>query len=264
MAVVVGWTEQTLTELARADVPSFARGDRSVYWRDDAFFGVFSLGTQRPEDLEESWELFRSLRVASYVFADARRFRPEGTPGPLFEKLVRIGPSLAREFPRVERSVVVLPDDWTAVWWRGAATTLEWRDISVEVATSPEEAWARLPAPESLATSVERLTRAFEEADIVRATREALLDDPARRADQVARRLGLSLRALQRELASAGSSFVSLRVEARLERAVELLESSDEKLATIAERLGFRSRAHFGVWFRGRTGRAPSELRPRR
>ena len=261
MARLADWTEQPLDALARAEQRAYARGERTVYWRDGAFFGLFSVGTQRPQDLQESWRLFRTLRVARHVFADARRFRPEGTPGALFESLVRNGPSLAREFPRVERSVIVPPNDWTAVWWRGAATTLEWRDISVEVAASIEDAWARLPSRDSLPASVADLTRAFEEADVVRATRKALSDDPARGASEVARGLGLSLRVLQRELALAGSSFVRLRLEARLERAIELLESSDDKLATIAERLGFRSRAHFGVWFRDHTGRAPSEHR---
>jgi AraC-like DNA-binding protein len=77
------------------------------------------------------------------------------------------------------------------------------------------------------------------------------------------RMLGCSTRALQRALASASTSFRAEVTAARLKLASDLLGASDEKIATVAERVGFDSAGHFTRWFRQQSGVMPSQYRAR-
>lgn len=74
-----------------------------------------------------------------------------------------------------------------------------------------------------------------------------------------AKQLGVSARSMQRLLAEAGSSFRAEQADARFRAASELLES-DDKLATVAARLGL-SEDGLTLLVRGRTGLTPAELR---
>ncbi len=85
----------------------------------------------------------------------------------------------------------------------------------------------------------------------------------ARRPDirLVAEMGGMGVRTLQRRLAEAGVSFARLVAEARLDKAVRLLEDPGIKLVDIALELGFSDHAHFTRAFRQWTGIAPREFR---
>ncbi len=256
------WEERPLSDLGTASSPVYVRARSAVYWRVDDLLGVFAIAPQTPEDLELTREVFCAIRTPFRIFADARRFRPAGSPGEIFHALLRNGRALAEQMARVNRAVVVAPSDWTAIWWRGAVTTLEWSSIHPAVAHSVDEAWSLLDAPAALAEEVAALTSALSpERNVAQQAENHLWQTPALGLPDLARRLGVSTRALQRELAAAGDSFAALRARARLQRATELLQSSDEKVSSIARAVGFRSVAHFGAWFRARTGRAPGELR---
>jgi len=257
-----GWKERALSELGTASDPGYFRARATVYWRVEDVLGMFAIAPQMPEDLELSGDVFRAIRTPFRILADARRFRPAGSPGEIFHMLLRNGRALAEQIARVNRSVVVAPSDWTAVWWHGAATTLEWASIHPTVAHSMDEAWSLLDAPPGLAAEVAALTSVMSPGrDVAQRAERHLQETPTLGLADLARRLGVSTRALQRELAAEGDSFAALRARARLQRATELLRSSDEKISAIARAIGFRSRAHFGAWFRARTGRAPGELR---
>jgi AraC-like DNA-binding protein len=76
-----------------------------------------------------------------------------------------------------------------------------------------------------------------------------------------ARTLGTTPRGLQRNLQDLGTSFRAERARARLDVAARMLARGDAKMAAIAAAVGFRSLPAFSAWFRGETGRMPSEYR---
>lgn len=89
--------------------------------------------------------------------------------------------------------------------------------------------------------------------------REALEEDLTLAV--VARRIGRSVRSLQRTLAEAGTSFRAETARLRVERARELLERSELKVEAIARAVGMRSPSSFVATFRALTGATPTEYR---
>jgi AraC-like DNA-binding protein len=80
---------------------------------------------------------------------------------------------------------------------------------------------------------------------------------------EVARNLGMSERTLRRRLSDEGVGFRALRNTAQLDRAAELLASSDASLSQIALACGFGDASAFGrAWRRSRSA-PPSRSRPR-
>lgn len=91
-----------------------------------------------------------------------------------------------------------------------------------------------------------------------------LLADADADLPRVARAVALSSRSLQRRLGELGTAF-SLEVRrARIERAKRLLVTTDEKLATVAARVGFSSASTFAEAFARDVGEPPSAWRARR
>lgn len=88
-----------------------------------------------------------------------------------------------------------------------------------------------------------------------------LKESPTHAIGEVARSLGMSVRALQRACGDQGTTFRELHRRALLERARALLSESDLKIEGIARELGLRSRSHFMALFRSATGTTPSEYR---
>jgi AraC-like DNA-binding protein len=78
--------------------------------------------------------------------------------------------------------------------------------------------------------------------------------------EKAARRLHRSTRSLQRALIATGSSFRSEQLKARLAAAEELLSSSDDKLTTIAARLGLTEQG-LNRLIRDRLGLTPDAWR---
>lgn len=66
---------------------------------------------------------------------------------------------------------------------------------------------------------------------------------------------------LQRRLADEGTSFRELLHEARLSRALLLLQTTDQAVGWISEEVGFASPSRFSARFRERYGLRPSEVR---
>ena len=78
---------------------------------------------------------------------------------------------------------------------------------------------------------------------------------------QIALRLGLSARSLQRHLQGERTSLLALRNRARRERAEELLRHPDLPIKRIAHLLGYDSAPSFSRAFRRWTGRTPADFR---
>jgi transcriptional regulator GlxA family with amidase domain len=101
-------------------------------------------------------------------------------------------------------------------------------------------------------------TAIFEEgATLVRAE----CDGPIT-ANELARRLATSPRQMRRSFAEAGgTSFRSCLLEARMERAAELLASTDLPVAEIARAVGYSGPSQFTKAFRRAYDATPSEHR---
>lgn len=80
---------------------------------------------------------------------------------------------------------------------------------------------------------------------------------------EVADALGMSTRTLKRRLAEEATSFSDVTEDARRERAMELLQTTELPLDEIAERLGYSDQANFGRAFRRWTGGTPAAFRRR-
>lgn len=101
------------------------------------------------------------------------------------------------------------------------------------------------------------------ETDLLRHIRTACLNNRGTfpKADEMADRLGLSLRTLQRRLADTGKSYQTIIDEVRTSLALEFLTNTSLSVAEIAERTGFSESASFRKAFRKWTGRTPSAYR---
>lgn len=78
---------------------------------------------------------------------------------------------------------------------------------------------------------------------------------------EVARRLGMSRRTLQRRLEEHDYSYTELRDEVREQRAHELLAEPDRTIRSIAHELGYSQISSFHRAFKRWTGQTPSEAR---
>ncbi len=90
------------------------------------------------------------------------------------------------------------------------------------------------------------------------------LPDGLPRASQVARRLGMSARTLQRRLGQDGQSFQALADGARRDAAESLLVGGDHSLAEVAFLTGFSDQSAFQRAFKRWTGRTPAAFREAR
>ena len=80
----------------------------------------------------------------------------------------------------------------------------------------------------------------------------------------IARKLGVSARTLQRKLAEEGTTFQALRDETRLEMALHYTKATVLCFSEITYLLGFSDPNSFFRFFREKTGKTPSEVRASR
>jgi AraC-like DNA-binding protein len=95
----------------------------------------------------------------------------------------------------------------------------------------------------------------------VAAVRAMIADDAPAELGRIAARLGMSPRTLQRQLRAAGTSFHAEVTSTRITRAKELLLGTEQKVAAVARRVGYRSEQHFIRLFRTATGATPARWR---
>lgn len=111
----------------------------------------------------------------------------------------------------------------------------------------------------------EQLSRLPKSESLVERARRVLADEPELHSSgELARKLGVSERALRRRLAEAGTSFREQRDDALRHRAIALLEQPELSLTQIAERLGFADSASFSRAFARWVGEPPGRFRKRR
>lgn len=81
------------------------------------------------------------------------------------------------------------------------------------------------------------------------------------RLDQVAEKVSIKPRTLQRRLAAAGTSYTQLVNELRFEFAAKLLENPVVPIASVAKQAGFGNHSGFSRAFCAWTGVTPSQYR---
>lgn len=81
--------------------------------------------------------------------------------------------------------------------------------------------------------------------------------------NELARRVNLSPRTLNRRLKEEGASYKDLSSSIRKDKAVELLKTTDLPIEQIAERLGYSNLSNFYRAFRSWTGDTPGNFRKR-
>lgn len=93
--------------------------------------------------------------------------------------------------------------------------------------------------------------------------RAALTIDARTDVGEVAKRLGLSQRTLQRRLTALGTSFAAEHNRQRMAIAQQLMRESAAPLTEVAIDAGFASLQHFSAAFRRATGQTPTAWRTR-
>ncbi len=155
--------------------------------------------------------------------------------------------------------------------WLGARVEFDADDNGIAFAL--EDADRHLPNrdPRLLRTAEELAERALAERppeidfpiEVAQAIRRGLPEGRVEAA-AIARRMRLSTRTLQRRLEQTGTTYSALLERARRELAVELVETTREPLAEIAERAGFSDAATFSRAFKRWTGASPGAFRKQR
>ncbi len=98
----------------------------------------------------------------------------------------------------------------------------------------------------------------------IRATILHLLGHGHPYLEEVAEKLGIQQRTLQRRLSAAGTSYKQLVYEVRFDLVTKLLEDPHVPIASIAPKAGFARHSGLSRAFNGWTGMAPSEYRSQR
>jgi AraC-like DNA-binding protein len=110
----------------------------------------------------------------------------------------------------------------------------------------------------------ERLLESLpDETDLSRSIRTACLNSRGAfpNADEMATRLGLSVRTLHRRLAEEGRPYKEIVDDVRRSLAIEFLQSTSLSVEEIAGRVGFSEATNFRKAFRKWTGHAPAHFR---
>ena len=147
---------------------------------------------------------------------------------------------------------------------RFGAGTMEWHfDAAVLGAACPN---ANPITAELCVQMCERLSRSLpEESDLERSIRTACFnscgDFPA--LDEMAVRLGLSPRTLQRRLTETGRRYHDIVDEVRASLAIEFLTQTTLSVEEVGQRVGFSEASNFRKAFRKWTGQAPGHYRGR-
>jgi AraC-like DNA-binding protein len=114
-----------------------------------------------------------------------------------------------------------------------------------------EMAQAQLDKVNSQQSTIEKITWHIE----------TQMERAAPRREEIARRLNMSVRTLDRRLESVDTSWQELLDHIRLKRAIALLGNAQQSITGIAEKLGFTDVRSFQRKFKTWTGVSPSEYR---
>lgn len=266
------------------DAEGYVLGDDRTLHRGSGWYcwtlgrhwaGATLLGQTPPNEMTRSmpsWQTMHATATASFsLFCDASCVLgpPPGLAAPVAEQLS--GPSReavldeAQRYmegaaavlsPHLQRIAFVLPKAWWNTWWSGFYA-VHAKAFRLTLFTDVAEAWAHLGAPPEVIAEVAALHGALSHDEgLPRSVEGLLFEDPTRTIGDIAKRLGLSARSLQRTLGEGGETFALMRTRVRLDLADRHL-ASGELVKVVASRIGFASTSHFVAWYRAQRGTTP-------
>lgn len=238
----------------------------TLIWRfsDDLWITVL-WGAPDQRDVSralEAYEIVKQERGRFRAFLDFSRL--EHVDPEAFSRLA-LWMSEARESlePRVVWQACVIPKGMLGALVSGFHSALGYK-IRTEYFDSTESALTAMFDPaerEALRARLIPRLEALATSVLLERMRTALRQKPRSTIDEIAAVLAVSRRSLQRELKSAGTSFIQQRLEARIDLAKEQLRAGDSKIEALAQDLGFLSRQQFTRQFTRLVGISPSEFR---
>jgi AraC-like DNA-binding protein len=231
-----------------------------------ALYGFIMFGESDDLDLRDICQIIeRELEEATVhaAYLDAKRL--EGLKP---AALVRLGETFTRRREAMKKSItrvaMVQPPAFLGALFAGLHVVLPRPVPSRRFSTAADAlAWLKWD-DHSLVSRLDQLVLAVTGTSAVLSSlRKVLEERPGQVAlNEAARIVGLSPRSLQRHLKEAGRSFRSEAAEAQIRVAQRLLTDTEEKLVTVATRIG-SSPQHFSALFRKVSGESPRRWRER-
>lgn len=221
-----------------------------------------TLSTEGLMPLASVVERLVRARRAHLLVLDVSRVTPMGCDEPahgLFQRFV-LAPLV--QYPmRVKHAAVV-----------GGTGLAQCALVGAVVAARPSFSWALYPSLEAalrgldtpwLAELIGTIHSELTPLGLVSRVRSVIGERPGASMHEVARRLSVAPRSLQRALERSATTFHDERVEVRLELAASRLTKTNEKIGSIAREVGYASLPHFLAVFRRRFDLSPREFRAR-
>ncbi len=157
----------------------------------------------------------------------------------------------------VVRGACIVAEEWWVHLIAGVASLMP--EANIAGFLDADAAWAHIGANAFERERIERLGDFLRRRDgAAERVWKALMDHPRDSIAEVARRLGLSPRSLQRSLNAQQLKFSELRDRVRATIARRRLESG-AKIAVVAQEIGFASVSHFITWYKRHHGQTPGQ-----
>jgi AraC-like DNA-binding protein len=221
------------------------------------FWGSFD--ARDAAELVELWEYNRALSDQHDAVVDASHVRSVHPDG--YRHIAGYVRTRTDYAHRVRKQFVVTPpDDVNGAMVAGLATVLRLR---VSWRLFGALAWlGNADADRACAEIAPVIDEAMASSQALHAVRAHLAREPLEATLRgVSRVLGRSERSLQRDLATAGTSFRDEVRRARAHAATILLVDTDLKLEAVARKVGYASMSHFTSAFRDVIGELPLAYR---
>lgn len=209
--------------------------------------------------------LIRERREARLLVLDASRVQPSGCDDAALASFMKF----------VVQPLVQHPGRVGFVSLVGGVGLSQCALIGAVVAARPPFSWATSPkldvalrrvsdpSPSWVGEVVSAVNSELTPLGLVSRVRAVIGDTPDLSMTDVATRLSMAPRTLQRALAAAATTFHDERLEVRLELAASRLTRTTQKVSAIARDVGYGSLPHFLTVFRARFGTSPRAFRTR-
>lgn len=246
----------------------FCLGRCFMFWQDgQRALGTAMWGKPLEADIAEMIPFFEvgvDARFKGHAsFVDGRRL--DGVDVLAFGKLLTyLGSRRHAWGPNIGRQAILHPGGFTGVVVSGALHVAR-PPYAFETFENDVRAAFEWCGVADLAADYDaQLTQVTQVAEIVRLVRAELHREPKSDVADVAKRLGLSERTLQRRLEEAGTSLRDERERQLTQQIEHLLSGTDLDLEAIAAKVGLHSASHLVRRFRETHGITPGEWRAQR
>lgn len=221
-------------------------------------------GERDVRDLCRLFDLSRSIAAGHDVFMDSAGI--ESVDWSALAILRDYTKSRLEEWSkRIRRQAVIVPPGPSGIILSGLVPFLGGSAYPLKFFSARGEAFAWL-SREDVRPAVEQIEALVDEARGVSAMVRALRDHLegsllSASVESAARAMAVTPRSLQRELKARGTTFSVELAAARVRAGSMLLAHSDDKIESIARKVGCSSASHFAALFRKTLGETPLQYR---